>query len=316
MSDLPEAVTTGLKTILADRVRFDEPLGRLTSMGIGGPADAFCRAGDLAKLNAVLGLLEAHRVPCLLFGRGTNILPDDRGFRGAVIRLDGEFGSIEVADRAIEAGAAAWLGSVVDRAMARDLGGLEFTTGIPGTVGGALIGNAGTATEAIGDRAERVDVLAPGGAVRSLARGDLEFAYRRSVLKGMGAVVLRARFALEPRPRAEIVERLKAYAEKRRGQPLAMPNVGCIFRNPPGESAGRLIDRAGLKGERAGRIEVSRVHANFMVNVGGGTAADVRELILRVRERVRAASGILLEPEVVLLDETGRPAPLEAGAPC
>jgi UDP-N-acetylmuramate dehydrogenase len=128
--------------------------------------------------------------------------------------------------------------------------------------------------------------------------------------------VLRARLSLESRPRAGIAERLRVHAEKRRGQPLAMPNVGCIFKNPAGESAGRLIDRAGLKGERAGRIEVSRVHANFMVNVGGGTAADVRELIRRVRDRVRESSGILLEPEVVVLDETGRPSPLDAGVPC
>ena len=316
MSSLPDAVTAGLEGLLGDLVRFDEPLGRLTSMGIGGPADAFCRVGDLPKLRAVLDLLDAHRVPRLLFGRGSNLLPDDRGFRGAVIRLEGEFAAIEVQERSVEAGAAAWLGTVIERAMSRDLGGLEFLTGIPGSVGGALIGNAGTATEAIGDATERVHVLAPGWVVRELSRSDLEFGYRKSVLKGMGAVVLRARLSLEPRPRAGIAERLRTYAERRRGQPLAMPNVGCIFKNPAAEAAGRLIDRAGLKGERAGRIEVSRVHANFMVNVGGGTAADVRELIRRVRDRVRESTGILLDPEVVLLDETGRPSLLDAGVPC
>lgn len=316
MSALPESVLAGLRQVLGGKVRFDEPLGRLTSMGIGGPADAYCLAGDLARLKAVLDVLALHHVRWLILGRGSNLLPADSGFRGAVIRLEGEFNQVEVQGTSVEAGAAVWLATLVERAMAKDLGGLEFTTGIPGCVGGSLIGNAGTATEAIGDLVERVDVLVPGGAVRALAKQDLAFSYRTSVLKGMGAVVLRARFALEPRPRALVAERLKAYALKRRGQPHAMPNVGCIFRNPPGDSAGRLIDAAGLKGERVGRIEVSRVHANFMVNVGGGTAADVRGLILRVRERVRAASGVTLQPEVVLLDETGRPAALEAGAAC
>lgn len=296
------------------RVRSGEPLARHTSMGIGGPADAYLEPGTSDELRALLDLAAERTLPLLLIGRGTNLLPDDRGFRGVAVKLAGDFARIEVGDGWVEAGAAAPLAALVERGMHRDLGGLEFTTGIPGAVGGSLAGNAGTASEALGDRVERVDVAAAGGALRRLPADACGFAYRTSALRSAGGVIVAARFRLEPRPRAEIAARVRTYTEKRRTQPLTQPNVGCIFKNPAGDSAGRLIDAAGLKGARSGGVEVSGKHANFMVNLGGATAADVRTLIGVVRDRVRAASGVLLEPEVVALDEWGRAARAEAAA--
>ena len=304
-----------LKSLLGDRARFDEPLARHISLGVGGPADVLCTVGDPAGLAALLGLLAARGVRRLMLGRGTNLIPSDRGFRGAVIRLDGAFTRVTVEGTALEAGAGASLASLVERGLVHDLGGLEFTTGIPGCVGGSLPGNAGTAKDALGACVERVDILDDEGRPRSFGRGELVFAYRSSNLRALGGVITGARFRLTPRPRAEVVAAVRTYTDKRRDQPLTQPNVGCIFKNPPGDSAGRLIDAAGCKGARTGGIEVSAKHANFMVNLGGATAAAVVELIGHVRERVRAAGGVELTPEVVVLDEFGAPVRLE-GALC
>lgn len=307
-SALPAGAADALRAVLGSRLRLDEPLAAHISLGVGGPADAFCAVGDERTLRATLDLLAARGIPLLMLGRGTNLVPADEGFRGAAIRLEGEFGAVAVdpAGPAVEAGASAALAALVERSMGKDLGGLEFTTGIPGVVGGSLAGNAGTATESLGDAVERVDLVVPGGAPRSLVPAELEFGYRTSGIRATGGVVVRARFRLVPRARAEVAARVRGFTDKRREQPLTLPNVGCIFKNPPGESAGRLIDRAGLKGERVGGVEVSTRHANFMVGRGGARAADVRELIDRVRARVHEASGILLEPEVIVLDELGR----------
>lgn len=303
-----------LATRFGARLRRDEPLSRHTSMGIGGPADVYVEPGTSDELRAVLDLAAEHAIPLLLIGRGTNLLPDDRGFRGVAVKLAGEFARIEVGDGWVEAGAAAPLAALVERGMHRDLGGLEFTTGIPGAVGGSLAGNAGTATEALGDRVVHVEVTRAGGALRRLAAAQCGFDYRTSALREPGAVITGARFRLEPRSRAEVAGRVRGYTDKRRSQPLTQPNVGCIFKNPAGDSAGRLIDAAGLKGARAGGAEVSAKHANFMVNLGGASASDVRALIGIVRARVRTTHGVLLEPEVVALDERGRAMAPEAAA--
>jgi UDP-N-acetylmuramate dehydrogenase len=314
-STLAPAVRAGLAALLGDQARFDEPLARHISIGVGGPADALCTVRDLATLRRLLDLLAQGGTARLMLGRGTNLVPSDLGFRGAAIRLDGDFTNVAVDGTGVEAGAGAALAVLVERGLVRDLGGLEFTTGIPGCVGGSLPGNAGTAHEALGDRVERVDVVAEGGVARSYGPAELGFGYRTSALRTLGGVITGARFRLTPRPRAEIVAAVRTFSDKRRDQPLTQPNVGCIFKNPPGESAGRLIDAAGLKGERAGALEVSAKHANFMVNLGGATAEAVLELVTRVRARVLAASGFSLETEVIVLDELGRPVRLE-GAAC
>lgn len=317
-SSLPAVVRHELSQLLGGKVRFDEPLGRHCSMGTGGSADALCMADNLETLRRLLSLLAGRHVRWLMIGRGTNLLPADLGFRGVAVKLEGEFHRVAIERSHIVAGAAVALASLVERAMSQDLGGLEFTTGIPGCVGGSLPGNAGTASESLGEWVESVDMLALDGSLRTLRGADLAFGYRSSNLCSLGGVVTSASFRLTPRPRAQVVANVKRHTEKRKGQPLTFPNVGCIFKNPPGHSAGQLIEQAGLKGLRIDQVEVSAKHANFMVNLGGATTAQVMELISQVRERVLASAGVRLETEVNVLDEFGTlgiAVPTEDGRP-
>ncbi len=294
---------SGLPSALA---LFDEPLARHCSMGIGGPADVLVIVDSLDALRRLLVLCAENQVRWILVGAGTNMLPSDDGFRGAVVKLSGDFNYVHVDGMDLVAGAGARLSALVESARAGGLSGLEFATGIPGCVGGSLPGNSGTASESLGDRVVDVELLSAGGDIGKLLPEDLGFTYRHSNLRKLGGVVTSARFRLAAGERSEIAAKVRMFAEQRKGQPLNLPNVGCIFKNPPGESAGRLIDEAGLKGAREGQIEISPTHANFMVNLGGGTAANVAELIDRVRESVKDRSGVELESEVLMLSETGQ----------
>jgi len=291
-------------------VRLAEPLSRHTSMAVGGPADLFVSVPDAAALAAVVRLLKARSVRRMVIGRGTNLVPSDLGFRGAVVRLEGGFATTGFDGTGVTAGAAAPLAGLVDEAAERGMGGLEFAAGIPGSVGGAVVCNAGTAEEWMGGLVVSATIVDDDGNQSEVPGSSLGFGYRTSSLKGSTAVLARARLGLTERPPEEVRARVGKVRESRRGQPVDLPNAGCAFRNPPGDHAGRLIDAAGLKGFRAGGIEVSPRHANFLVNWGGGRAADVLEAMRAARERVWAATGILLEPEVVVLDEEGRPVSL------
>jgi UDP-N-acetylmuramate dehydrogenase len=295
-----------LRDLLGNGLALDEPLSRHTSMGTGGPADAFCRVGSGETLRALLVLLAGTGLPRLVLGRGTNILPSDAGFRGVVLALDGDFSRMVFDGNAAESGAAVTLAEFTEEAARHGLGGLEFTAGIPGSLGGSLIGNAGMAGEALGDLVERVDLMMDDGSIRGIPREQAGFAYRSSALAGAGTVVLGARFRLPARSRAEIAERVKSYAAKRREQPYDLRSAGCIFKNPAGHSAGQLIDQSGLKGVRAGAMEISDRHANFIVNRGGGTSAQAMELAELMARTVREKTGVVLEPEVRFIDEVGR----------
>jgi UDP-N-acetylmuramate dehydrogenase len=290
---------------------FDESTARHVSFGVGGPADAFSTVGEPEVARRLLDLLGERGVPWMPLGRGTNVVFADAGFRGVVVRLAGGFERVDTNGVFLNTGAAAGLSSLIERGIAAGLGGLEFLAGIPGCVGGSLPGNAGSGIEWIGGRMEEAEVLIPGGAVRRLRADELGFAYRSSRLPAIGGIIFSARFRMEPREPGQIREMLKGYLKRRKGQPHDAPNAGCIFKNPPGASAGRLIDAAGLKGFKVGGVTVSAEHANFMLNSGGATASDLTAAIIRVRKRVYAEAGIMLEPEVRLLDERGRPVGLE-----
>jgi len=292
---------------------FGEPLARHVSFGIGGPADAFCTVREPDALRRLLDCLAESGLPWMPLGRGTNVVFPDSGFRGAVVRLAGDFGRVETDGTFLAAGAGATLSALVETGLAAGLGGLEFTAGIPGCVGGSLPGNSGTTEEALGDRLDWAEIVHPGSAARRYRAVDLDFGYRASRLSSMGGAIVSARFRMEPREPDRIREILLRFMERRRGQPHEAPNAGCIFKNPRGTSAGKLIDAAGLKGLRMGGIAVSERHANFMLNTGRASAEDLVAAIVAVRERVRATAGILLETEIRLLDETGRPVDLNGG---
>lgn len=280
-------------------LRRDESLARHTYMRIGGPAAYYGEPSDLEALRNITAWARTVDLPICVLGGGSNILVADAGVTAVVLSLRAACGDVGFEGTRVTAGGAVMLPSLARAAAAQDLGGLEFAIGIPGTVGGALQSNAGIGDgRDIGRLVQSVDVL-EAGAMRTLTRDDVGFRYRETNLRGTGTVVLRATLQLEPRPRVECEAEMTRLLEARQAsQPTAERNAGSIFRNPEGDAAGRLIDAAGCKGLVVGGAQVSELHANFIVHDGSATASDIAALMLEVRARVAAASGVTLVPEV------------------
>ena len=288
----------------------EEPLSRRTYMRIGGPAAYFGVPEDLTHLARVTAWAAHVGLPLRVLGGGSNVLVADAGVRAVVVSLRRACGAIAFRGVEVDAGAAVMLPALARAAAERDLGGLEFAVGIPGSVGGALQGNAGIGDgRAFGPLVRAVTVLRAGeGGPVTLDAGALTFGYRTSSLRAGGDAVLGATLALTPRPRAAIEAEMRALLEARqRTQPTAEPNAGSIFRNPPGDAAGRLIEAAGCKGLAVGHAHVSTLHANFIVHDGAGTAAEIAALMAEVQRRVLAASGVRLRPEVEWWGDGGAP---------
>jgi UDP-N-acetylmuramate dehydrogenase len=290
-----------------ERVRFAEPLSRHTSFRIGGPADVWVEVADAEEIRRVQAVAAAADLPLFVLGGGTNVLVSDRGVRGVVLHLGRSMAALEWRANGTgshaRAGAAVPFKRLVNEAIARTLGGLEFAEGIPGTVGGGLLMNAGAFGGEISEVIEWVDGVDARGEVQRLPRAALRFSYRHFDLP-RGFIVTHAEFLLHPGDRAAIVAK-RAAAKRRREahQPLGYPNAGSVFKNPPGEFAGRLIDAAGLKGHRHGGAMFAEQHANFIVNCGDATAADVRALMDEAVRRVWEMSGVRLEPEIKLVGD-------------
>ncbi len=305
---IAEAARAELRELLGERVRFDAPLSRHTSLRVGGPADALAAPRDRAELVRLLDLCARHRVPHLVLGGGFNTLVRDGGVDGVVIqsaklrRIEARPGPCVFAEAGVSHS------QLTNFCIAEGLSGLEFGAGIPGTLGGWLAMNAGIPEREIGDAVREVEVASPTGAqTRRLAREHLEFRYR--ALRGLapGSVILSALLAVVASEPAEVrSEVARLLARRAAAQPLDVPSCGSVFKNPSGDYAGRLIEAVGLKGERVGGAEISPVHANFIANRGGARAADVLALIETARERVAKEFGVELEPEVRIL---GRAAP-------
>jgi len=274
-----------------------EPLSRHTTWGIGGPADYYVEVKNAGELQTLSDWARDHQLPLTLIGQGSNLLVGDKGLRGVVARLRGVFEAISFNGDTVTAGAGALLPQLARAAAEQGLTGAEPFAGIPGTVGGGLMTNAGTPEGDIGRWVERVDVLDADGRRRTVARRDLDFRYRRSNLAG--SLVLSATLKLRPGNRNDILasvdKQLKRRAER---QPLGTKNCGSVFKNPPGDHAARLIEAAGLKGLRAGGAQVSSKHANFIENIDHATAADVHALIASIQKSVREKFGVSLELEV------------------
>lgn len=287
-------------------LRQAEEMVRHTSYRIGGPADLFAECDTMSDLTTVLAALAEHAVEWTVIGRGTNLLVSDEGYRGAVVVLGREFGRRARAGSLLEAGAGCSLGGIVQWASAEGVAGFEFAAGVPGTLGGALVMNAGTRDEWIGSVVESVTVLVPGQGLRRLHGNEVAWGYRSTDLASHG-VVVEAELRAVPGDRDAIRARMEeSLARRKASQPLGKPNAGSVFRNPEGDSAGRLIESAGLKGVRIGGARISQVHANFIVNEGGASARDVLELMHLARDRVREDSGIELRPEVRFLGSFSR----------
>jgi UDP-N-acetylmuramate dehydrogenase len=288
----------GLTELLADDVRFDEPMAPKTSMRVGGAASAFATVRDVMRLVGLLKYCNDEKLAWTMLGLGSNLLVSDAGFRGVVVRLGGEFTRISVKDAVVRAGGAAPIVSLCREAAKAGLAGAEALVGIPGTVGGAIRMNAGTKVE-IGELVRRVEVVVAGEDMQ--AHTLPQFTYRSSSLDRR-AVVCAVEFELRAGERSSVQAELLRHIERRNAtQPLELPNSGSIFRNPAGDYAARLIETAGCKGLRVGGAEVSTKHANFIVNRGGATCADVVALIEKVRMMVQRKHGVNLELEVQVL---------------
>lgn len=276
----------------------DEPLAPLTTWRIGGPAEILATPLDAEDAATALRWAAARRTPWRVLGNGSNLLVRDEGVRGLVLRSRKALDRCRVDGTAIDAGAGASFPRVANLAAAQGLAGLEFAAGIPGTVGGAIVMNAGWHEFETNAAVAAVEVLEEDGRIVSVGRDACGFGYRTSRFRGGRAIVLGARFALVPESPAVVAARLAAYAEKRKaGQPTDLPSCGSVFLKPEGDFAGRLIEQAGLKGARAGAIEVSPKHANFFVNLGGGTARDVLTLVERVEREVERRFSVRLTRE-------------------
>ncbi len=300
-----------LKKKLPDsEVLFDEPMSRHTTFRVGGKADIYVNVAHGELKDAVM-LCRSAGVPFTVIGNGSNILVGDGGIRGAVIELGNRCCGIEIQQREddgsvmIRAEAGAMLSSLSSFAAEEALTGLEFASGIPGTVGGAVTMNAGAYGGEIKDVISEAACMDPAtGESFTLSRDELKLDYRHSVVMERPVIITSAVFKLEPGDRQDIKAHIEEIRQKRIDkQPLNFPSAGSTFKRPVGYFAGKLIEDAGLKGFSVGGAEVSEKHAGFVINKGGATAADIRSLIREVSDRVFETSGVRLEPEVRLLGE-------------
>jgi UDP-N-acetylmuramate dehydrogenase len=294
-----------IRASLGDRLRLDVPMAPLTTFRIGGRAALYVEPDDVDDLSALGEAITRTGVPVAILGKGSNVLVADDGFPGLVLRLGRGFRWSARDGSTLSAGGAMPLPALAGVALQHALDGLAFAVAIPASLGGAVRMNAGAHGGQMSDVVTRVEVFdLVARSVRSIDASEVGFAYRRAEL-GDAAVVIAARVDLQPGDPAEIRASMDdARRWRRETQPIAEPNCGSVFVNPPGRHAAALIEGAGLKGERVGGASVSAKHANFIIAGPGATAADVLGLIEVIRERVAAATGIVLEPEVRAIGET------------
>jgi len=289
------------RKILKGRVLAGEPLKKHTSFKIGGPARFFIEPSDIDDLRLLLVQAKRYKIPVTVIGSGTNILVSDRGLKSIVLHLNARcFKKISRQGSSLISGSGASLAQVVSTACRHGLGGLEFLAGIPGTLGGALAGNAGAWGRDIGARVKEITVMDYSGSIKKLERKQIKFAYRSSSLEKY--VILGAVFSLRKNDRPRMRKKISAYlAARRNNQEHSFPSAGCVFKNPSaGGSAGSLIDLCGLKGVSAGGAQVSLRHANFIVNTGSASAVSVLVLMREAAKKVKERFGVDLQPEIKL----------------
>ena len=280
-----------------------EPLCAHTTFRMGGPAAFYLVPEQAEEVKKAIAFANERELPFLTIGRGSNVLFQDEGYDGVVIEVGRGMEHIELMDDGkIRAAAGTGIGALAAAAARESLSGLEFASGIPGTLGGAVTMNAGAYGGEIKDCLVSATVLDADGAMQELEKDELELGYRTSVIQKKGYIVLEALFQMKEGDRRAIQQRMREMNESRRQkQPLEYPSAGSTFKRPEGHFAGKLIEDAGLRGYRVGDAQVSEKHCGFVINRGNATAAQVRELIAHVQEKVFQMSGIKLEPEVKII---------------
>lgn len=280
-----------------------EPMKKHTTFRIGGPADFYVEP-DEKQITKLLEIAKECDMPVTVVGNGSNLLVGDGGIRGLTIGIGKGLSKIEVSDNTITAGAGAILAAVASKAAEASLGGMEFAAGIPGSIGGAVVMNAGAYGGEIKDIIVSATVLTADGQIKEITKDELDLSYRHSCVPEKGYIVLDAKLQLCPKPQDEIRSEMAQLREKRvEKQPLEYPSAGSTFKRPEGYFAGKLVMDAGLRGYSVGDAQVSEKHCGFVVNKGNATATDVLALIKDVQERVREQFGVQLEPEVKMIGE-------------
>jgi UDP-N-acetylmuramate dehydrogenase len=293
-----------IRRLVGGAVSENEPLAGHTTLGVGGPADVFVRVETEDDLSALMRYVSRHGLPWTILGDGTNLLVSDKGIRGVVISLGAEFSRITVDGLTITSGSAATIAKVADVAAEHNLAGLEGVGTVPGSVGGAIVMNAGTHRGYIDEVVRTVSVVSVTGEKHLLTKEECGFTYRNSRFqKDRSFIITYVTFTMRPGDGKAIREHLNSVRKHRAETQPQGRSAGCFFKNPPNASAGKLIEAAGGKGLREGGAFVSDIHANFIMNSGGATASELYALAERVRRLVRDTHGIELEYEVRLIGE-------------
>ena len=290
--------------IAKDSILIDEPMSRHTTFRVGGPADFFVTPKVKEEVRDVIRICKEAGMPYYIIGNGSNLLVSDAGYRGVIVQIYKEMNEVKVEGDLVKAQAGALLSGIAAKALGAELSGFEFASGIPGTIGGACVMNAGAYGGEMKDVLESVTVLTGEGKIIELGRNELELGYRTSVIAKKGYIVLGAVLKLERGDGEKIKTYMDELKEKRvTKQPLEYPSAGSTFKRPEGYFAGKLIEDAGLRGFQVGGAQVSEKHCGFVINRDHATAADIMELMRQVQIRVKENSGVDLEPEVKRLGD-------------
>jgi len=290
-----------LRSIVSGTILFDEPMSKHTSYGIGGPAQAYITPNNKEDLKSILKYSKQEKIPTYFVGSGSNILVSDNGIDGIVITLGKSFKKLEINKNKVFAETGVMLGKMVKECAKQNLSGLESLIGVPGTLGGALIMNAGAFGGEISNYLENVTVVTMSGKEKMYNQSDIDFTYRNSSFTD-NEILINANFKfLESSEEIVTKNKLKASGGRKASQPLRFRSAGSVFKNPKEGAAGYFIDKAGLKGTRSGDAEISSIHANFFVNHGSATANDIVSLINMARKKVSEKFGIILDLEIKTL---------------
>ena len=290
--------------VTPENILLEEPMHKHTTFRVGGPAEVFVTVDNKEQLEKIIKYLNLVERPYFILGNGSNLLVGDKGYRGVIIRLGGEFTALKTEGNLLTAGASVLLSAAAREAMENGLTGMEFASGIPGSIGGGVKMNAGAYDGEMRQIVESVQVMYKDGSILDLDNDTMEFGYRNSVIKNRPYVVLQVSLRLQPGNKEEILARMNELAARRKEkQPLEFASAGSTFKRPEGYFAGKLIMDSGLRGARIGGAQISEKHCGFVINDGTAIAADISELIQEVVETVRDKFGVTLEPEVIFLGD-------------
>ena len=288
-------------------IRLDEPMKDHTSFRIGGPAKVFLNIRSESILKKVLLLLREREIPYFVLGNGSNLLVSDEGYDGVIVYLGEEFTTIEINGNEVTAGAAVFLGKVAKKAMESGLSGMEFASGIPGSLGGGVVMNAGAYGGELSQVVTSVRAMDREGNILILKKDELMLGYRTSIFKMRPLIILKVAMKLKAGNKEEILEKMKEYHQARiEKQPLEYPSAGSTFKRPEGYFAGKLIMDAGLRGYSVGDAQVSEKHCGFVINRGNATAKDICILMKEITDKVKEKFDVELEPEIILLERQAK----------